>query len=292
MAAKSTMALGADAKSASAGAGAGADGSGNSALPPNPDQPWIDRLLSLQLHVQEGLWRLTVIQKMNKQPTLKLMVTPVNKLSTFFLRMDRLDDARSTAASPYNPSNTTNSSSSSSPTTVIDASVGTDVGGRGAPARSISPTLAMNPFAREKNAGTGAVEDAERWAQLCTIIQGIIATSPPNHSIEGGVTPPTLANPAGGVWAPKVSSKIVLAVHLFLAKFHTERGTCVCHSLTHSLTFALPCSVLTVFPIVTRTHAHTQTAVWTATCGCNRTSTRWTWRSASAICSTSAATKS
>ncbi len=54
----------------------------------------------------------------------------------------------------------------------------------------------------------------ERWAQLCTIVQGISASSPPNHSIEGGDTSSTPADPAGGVWAPKVP-EIVLAVHLF-----------------------------------------------------------------------------
>jgi len=62
---------------------------------PDPKQQSIfARLQALKLHGEEGQFRLGVLKDLKRQPTMELMVAPMETLSTIFLKLDKVDDAK------------------------------------------------------------------------------------------------------------------------------------------------------------------------------------------------------
>mmetsp|Transcript_24631 Transcript_24631/g.43751 ORF Transcript_24631/g.43751 Transcript_24631/m.43751 type:complete len:2402 (-) Transcript_24631:235-7440(-) len=75
----------------------GSDSAGNIRGGPNarsgatapPSERVSARLRALRAHVNEGLWRLSVLEKLQEKPTLNLMVAPLEVISARFLRLNQ-----------------------------------------------------------------------------------------------------------------------------------------------------------------------------------------------------------
>lgn len=54
----------------------------------------VARLDALKFYVEEGIWRLGILDHLDIHPTIDLMIAPIQSISIIFLRLDRLIDAK------------------------------------------------------------------------------------------------------------------------------------------------------------------------------------------------------